>query len=400
MNSQQQQHHHHPKIIGRSSGAVRLRSVIVFFSLLAAAILFVACSGKSDEKAAQQQQRNAAVAVEVGKVETKDMPVQLRAVGTVEAYSTVSVRSQVAGVLSKVHFQEGQEVRKGDPLFTIDPRPFEAMVAQAQANLARDEAQARQAKDQVTRYQDLVKKDYVTQEQFDQIKTTAEASDATVKADQAALDNARLQLSYCSIHSPVDGKTSDLKVHEGNLVKVNDTELLTINQIKPIYVRFALPQDTLEEVQQRAAGGTLKVQATSREASPAGGNPESASGTLSFINNAVDASTGTFQLKAEFPNQEELLWPGQFVDVVITLTTAKNAVVVASQAIQTGQQGDYVFVVKPDRTVEMRRVKVRSTGEHETIVAQGLNPGETVVTDGQLNLVPGARVDIKNPAKV
>jgi multidrug efflux system membrane fusion protein len=343
-----------------------------------------------DQNAGKQQMP--AVPVTVGTVIQKDVPVVLKAVGTVEAYSTVTIRSQVDGVLTNVSFKEGDEVHKGDLLFTIDPRPYQSLVAQAEANLAKDRAQAQHAQGEVQRYQDLVKKDFVTKEEFEQIRTNAIASQASAEADQAALQNAKLQLAYCSIHSPLDGRTGSLMVHAGNVVKVNDTELVSIHQIHPINVSFTVPEKSLPQIRQHMSAGHIVVEAVPS----ASGGQQPVSGTLDFINNTVDRQTGTIQLKANFQNDEGSLWPGQFVDVNLTLTTEKNAIVVPSQAVQTGQQGEYVFVVKSDLTVDLRPVEVASSGEKETVIAKGLSEGERVVTDGQLNLVPGARIEIKN----
>ena len=365
---------------------------IKLIAILPVLVIFLACSGGKQDKNARPQA--SAVPVTVGTVAQKDVPVQLRAVGTVEAYSTVSMKPQVGGVLTDVHFKEGQDVKKGDLLFTIDPRPYQAMFAQAQANLTKDQAQAEHAREEVQRYQDLVKKDFVTQEQFEQIRTNAAATAAAVEADQAALQNARLQLAYCTIRSPLDGRTGNLMVHAGNVVKANETDLVSIHQIRPINVTFSVPEKNLPQIQEHMSAGHLIVQAQTAGT----GQGSLLSGSLSFVNNSVDRQTGTILLKAMFSNQEGALWPGQFVDVILTLTTQKNAIVVPSEAVQTGQQGEYVYVVKPDLTVELRAVQVSNSGEKETVIAKGLNKGERVVTDGQLNLIPGARVEIKTSA--
>jgi multidrug efflux system membrane fusion protein len=363
-----------------------------FFPIIPVLLAFLACSGGQQNQNARPQA--AAVPVTVGTVSQKDVPVQLRAVGTVEAFSTVSMKPQVGGVLTDVHFKEGQDVKKGDLLFTIDPRPYQAMVAQAQANLTKDQAQAQHAREEVQRYQDLVKKDFVTQEQFEQIRTDAASTAASVEGDQAALQTARLQLSYCTIRSPLDGRTGNLMVHAGNVVKANETDLVSIHQIRPINVSFSVPEKNLPRIREHMSAGHLIVQAQTS----ATGQVDLLDGSLNFINNAVDRQTGTILLKAIFSNQEGALWPGQFVDVILTLTTQKNAIVVPSEAVQTGQQGEYVYVVKPDLTVELRPVLVSNSGEKETVIAKGLNKGERVVTDGQLNLIPGARVEIKTSA--
>src|SRR5262249_18257171 len=347
----------------------------------------IACSGKTQTADAAKP---APVPVVVSTVLQKDMPVQIKAVGTVEAFSTVVIKPQLDGVLQEVHFREGQEVRKGDLLFTIDPRPYEAEVAQANANLERDKAQAQNARAVATRYAGLVKKDFVTAEQYDSMKTNADALEASVKADEAAVENARLQLNYCTIRAPLDGRTGNLIVHPGNVMKENETEMLSINQIRPIYVHFSVPGEQLGEVTRYNRSGSLKVLAVSNQQ---GGKP--VEGLLSFIDNGVDQSTGTILLKGTFENTDGSLWPGGFFNVVLTLPTLAKATVVPWQAVETGQQGQFVFVVKQDMTAEQRAVVPGLSVNQETVINQGLNPGETVVTDGQLRLLPGAKVEIK-----
>ena len=329
--------------------------------------------------------------VTVADVVQKTMPVEVHAVGTVQAYSTVSVKAQVEGTLAKVAFKEGQEVKKGDLLFQIDPRPFEAQLKQTEANLARDMALLDNARLQVTRYQDLVQKEYVSREQYEQFRATAASLEGTVLGDQANIETAKLQLDYCTIRSPIDGVTGSVLVHTGNLVKANDADhpLLVINQIRPIYVEFFLPASNLSEIRKYHGTKALDVEA----GPPDGGLP--ARGLLTFLDNTVDAATGTIQLKAVFPNSDKTLWPGQFVNVTLTLTTQPDAIVVPTQAIQTGQKGQYVFVVKSDATVESRPVAVGNAIDDETVIEKGLGPGEQVVTDGQLRLTPNVKVEIK-----
>ena len=325
----------------------------------------------------------------------KAIPIQIHAVGNVEAYTTVSVKSQVTGVLTQAHFKEGQDVKKGQLLFTIDPRPFEAALKQAEANLARDTAQVRNLREQVRRYAELVEKQYVSREQYDQIKTNADAAEAVVDADKAAVENAQVQLSYCYIYSPVNGRVGSLLVNEGNLVRVNDAApLVVINQLTPINVTFAIPEQHLAEIKRRMASGKLVVAAKFPSDE---GRPEE--GVLAFVDNAVDRTTGTIKLKAEFQNQDRRLWPGQFVNVALTLTTQGEAVVVPSEAIQVGPEGQYVFVIKQDKRVEMRPITIGQTQEGEAVIAKGLTAGEQVVREGQFLLGPGSRVDIKQEAK-
>jgi membrane fusion protein, multidrug efflux system len=320
----------------------------------------------------------------------KIMPVQVEAVGTVEPYSTVSIRSQVTGAITKVHFKEGDDVKVGDLLFTVDPRPFEATLKQAEANLAKDVAVLANAREQSRRYAELVKKQYVSQEQYDQIKTNADAVEATVEADKATVENAKVQLSYCRIYSPVTGRTGSLLVNEGNVVRTNDaTPLVTINQISPIYVTFTIPEQNLPEVKRRLAAGKLGVQAVAPENEQ---RPEQ--GDLSFIDNTVDRTTGTIKLKGTFRNAERRLWPGQFVKAVLKLTD-QDAIVVPSEAVQTGQQGQHVFIVRGDSAVDIRPVVVSRSLNGESVIEQGLQPGDRVVTDGQFLLGPGTRIQMK-----
>ena len=325
----------------------------------------------------------------------KSVPVQIRAVGNVEAFSTVSIKSQVTGVLMKAHFKEGQNVKQGQLLFTIDPRPLEATLKQAEATLARDSAQLQNAREQARRYADLVKKQYVSQEQYDKIRADADAAEAVVQADHAGVENAKVQLSYCYIYSPLDGQVGSLLVNEGNLVRVNDgTPLVVINQLTPVNVTFSVPEQNLVDIKRHMAAGQLKVKA----AFPSDeGQPEE--GSLTFVDNAVDRSTGTIKLKAEFSNKERRLWPGQYINVALTLSTQADAVVIPSEAVQVGPEGQQVFVVKADKRVEVRPVTVARTNEGEAIIAKGLQPGEQVVREGQFLLGPGARVDIKKDVK-
>jgi len=332
-----------------------------------------------------------AVPVTVASAVQKNVPVQIRAVGNVEPYSTVSIKSQVTGIINQAHFKEGQDVKKGQLLFTIDPRPLEAALKQAEANLARDAAQLNNWREQVKRYRELVDKQYVSKEQYDQIKTNADAAEAVVDADKAAVDNAKVQLSYCYIYSPVNGRVGSLLVNEGNLVRVNDgTPLLVINQLVPINVTFSVPEQYLADIKQRMAAGTLGVDAIfpSDQARPE-------RGVLAFVDNTVDRTTGTIKLKAEFKNADLRLWPGQYTNVALTLSTQNGAVVVPSDAIQVGPEGQQVFVVKEDKRVEVRPVTLGQSQEGESIITKGLASGEVVVREGQFLLGPNSRVEVK-----
>jgi len=323
----------------------------------------------------------------------KDVPLQIRAIGNVEAYNTVAVKSQVNGEISRVYFQEGQDVNKGAQLFLIDPRPFEAALRQAKSALARDRAQATNAAVDAERYAGLAGKGFVSKQEFDSVRTNAEALQSVVKADEAAVENAALQLEYTTIISPIDGRTGSIQIKKGNVVKANDLPLVTINQLVPINVTFAVPEQDLAAIKQYRASGELHVDVNIPQS---GTKP--VHGTLTFIDNAVNTTTGTILLKATYPNQDHALWPGQFVDVVLTLTTEKDRVLVPTEAVQTGQQGQYVYVVKDDMAAELRTVKPGRVFEKWTLVDSGVAAGEMVVTDGQLRLVPGAKVEIKSSA--
>ncbi len=413
-------------------------------------LALAACSGGNAES--KQPPRRPAVPVAVAPVERKTVPLLVQAIGTVEAYAVVSVRAQVGGELMRVHIKEGQDVRKGDLLFTIDPRTYEAALAQAQATLARDQGQVQQARaalqrdtarvaqsraallrDQAQaknaevserRYSDLLKRELIAQEQYDQIRTTYESltatlradeadvasaeetvkadeaairsAEGTVRADEAIVDNARVQLGYTQIRSPINGRTGSLQLNQGNVVRsggTSDSTLLVINQVQPVYVSFTVPQQQLAQIKRYMAEGPLTV-----EAVPSGEQkPER--GTVTFIDNAVDPATGTIRLKATFANAERRLWPGQFANASLTLAVEPDALVIPAQAVQSGQQGTYVFVVKPDQTVETRRIVVARTQGSEAILASGVSAGESVVTDGQPRLVQGAKVEVRAPGR-
>jgi membrane fusion protein, multidrug efflux system len=332
-----------------------------------------------------------AVPVTVAVAVQEPVAKELHEIGTVEPYSTVAVKSQVEGVVVAVHFREGQDVKRGDLLFTIDPRPFQAELDRAQANLASDSAKFRQARDEEQRWAYMLKQGIGSQERYDQARAEADALRAAGEADRAAVRTAQLNLDYCTITSPIDGRTGSLILHAGNLVKANaDTPMLVINQIKPVYVDFSAPEKDLGEIRAQAASGTLQVTATGQEN---GSRP--VRGVLSFIDNAVDKATGTIQLKGLFANQDLQLWPGQFVNVGLKLGERPNAILIPSQAVETGQEGQYVYVVEHDQTVQIRKVVAGDTVDGKTVIERGLKPGERVVSDGQLRLVPGARVKIK-----
>jgi multidrug efflux system membrane fusion protein len=362
--------------------------------------------------------------VTVAKAEQKTIPVQLRQIGAVEPITTIAVKAQVGGELVKVLFKEGQDLKKGQELFEIDPRPYQqaldqaqanlnrdlALIVQSQANLAKDQEQARNAKVLADRYAALLKEGIASKEQSEAYQTTLGTQQEAIRADQAALTSARaaaesdrvaietakLNLSYCSLRSPIDGRAGSLLVHAGNLVKANDTAaLVNINQITPINVTFSVPQQQLDEIRRYNAAHPLPVEAN--VSSDAGSR--SVKGQLSFIDNTVDNTTGTIKLKATFANADHALWPGQFVNVVLTIRTLTDAVVVPSEAIQSGQRGQFAFVVKADQKAELRVVTSGETVDKMTVVQKGIAAGETVVTDGQLRLFPGATVRIAPVAK-
>ena len=338
----------------------------------------------------------AAVPVVMARVELKDVPLAVRAIGNVQPYQSVAIKSMVNAQLTGVHFKQGEDVQQGQLLFQLDPRQFEADLKRAQNNLLRDEAQAKNNRAESERYARLLQEGVVAKQQYDQFMTTAQAADAGVAADREAVESAKVQLQYTKIYAPITGRTGDLMIDRGNLVKANDTpSLVTINQVTPIYVNFAIPQQQLTDLKKYSAAGSLRVQAII-----SGEVDKPVNGKLTFIDNSVDATTGTIKLKGTFENKDRRLWPGQFVDVVLTLTSQPNSLVVPSQAIQTGQNGQYVFVVQPDMTADMRPVTVLRTVGSETIVASGLKPGEQVVTDGQLRLTKGVKVEPKNQTQI
>ncbi len=445
-------------LAGRDAGAYRrpaasrrIRAVSGVALLLAAALLGACSDGASEQAQAKSPAARDAVPVTIDAAVSKSVPVQIRVVGTVQAYASVTLKSQLDGEVARIHIVEGQEVKQGDLLFTLDQRPFEAALHQAEANLGRDAAQLQQAEaavaqtmaakeqaeanlardtaqlenamTQLRRYKGLIDDGAVSKELYDQVRTNAAALEATIQADQAAVtnagasiraaqatventkavikadqavvENARVQLGYTTIRAPMDACAGNLLVRVGSAVKARDdtAQMLVLNQIHPIYVSFSIPEQNLPGVKKYLAAGSVRVQAF-----PRGQDDSPAAGELTFVNNTVDATTGTIQLKATFPNHRGILWPGQFVTVILTLTVQPDLVVIPSQAIQNGQQGQYVYVMRPDSTVESRPITVGRTLGAETVVAKGIAPGEKVVTDGQLLLVPGARVQAKAAA--
>jgi multidrug efflux system membrane fusion protein len=399
-----------PKKTVRSFGLI----VLIAIGLMLSSWTWLGC-GRNDPAPTKKGERGANVPVTVATVARKDVPVDIQIVGNVEAYSTISVKAQVGGELTQVYFREGDYVKKNDLLFEIDPRLLQAQLNQAQANLARDEAQLGQieanlardaaqekyAQAEAVRYASLLEHGLISKEQAEQVRASADASSATVNADEAALrsaraalgashaavENIKVQFGYTSIRSPIDGRTGNLNVKQGNVVMANSMDLMTINQVQPIYVTFSVPEARLPDIRK-----SQLVMVSPQTDSVA---PES--GEISFIDNAVDATTGTIKIKGTFANKERKLWPGEFVRVTVRLTTQPNALIVPNQAVQTGQEGSYVFVVKEDRTVESRPVVTGTRVDQDLVIDKGLRLGEMVVTEGQLRLAPGMRVQIQGP---
>jgi multidrug efflux system membrane fusion protein len=329
--------------------------------------------------------------VVVANVEQRDIPVQIAAIGNVEAYQMVQIRSQVNGQIENIFFKEGQEVHTGQLLFQLDKRAFQADLERAIATQQHDEAQAENSRTQAERYNALEKQGVISREQADQVRAQTKADASAVNADKAAVNAARVQLQYTDIAAPIDARTGALLINKGNLVKANDTPFLVqLNQISPIYVTFSIPETSLEEVR-RFSTGSLRVLASPKRPS---GNP--AEGKLTFIDNGVDTQTGMVKLKASFRNKDRRLWPGEFVDVVMNLSVHRNALVVPTKAIQTGQQGEYVYVVTSQDIAEARPVKTFGIYQNLTLVSTGLTAGERVVVNGQLRVAPNGRVVVQS----
>ena len=361
--------------------------VLICSAVLLPAILAVGCTKPQAAPPARPP-----TPVTVGTVSSKTIPVEITSVGNAEAISTISIRAQVPGEIQEVRFKEGDFVRKGQVLLTIDPRPYQNALAQAQATLARDKATAVNNRVQAERYKRLLDAGVMPASQVDSFVSAADASDAVVQADQAAIKTAELNLEYCTIDSPVDGRTGSIMVKPGNLVKVADVPIVVINQVNPIYVNFTVPQQYWSDVKKYMAQATLHVKATvPRDSGPP------VQGTLAFVDNSVDSTTGTIHLRATFPNGDNRLWPGLYVNVLLTLSQQADTIVVPSQAVVAGQLGSMVmYVVKPNNTVEQRQVVAGRTVNGETVIEKGVEAGETIVTDGQVQLVSGARIEIKN----
>lgn len=358
----------------------------LYYSCFAGFFLFISCSRKESKAPVVPPP----VPVIVAQATTRNVPVEVRGIGNVEAYSTVSVRSQITGALDTAHFKEGQEVKAGDLLFTIDPRPLQSALNQVEANRKRDEAQLEAARVEFERTKRLFESKILAPDEFDKARAAYESSKATLAADSASVSNAALNLEYTQIRSPIDGRTGSIAIKAGNIVKAEDDRLVTINQLRPIYVTFSAPEQQLPVIRRRMSEATLEVIVNL---------PDStnilARGTLTFVDNTMDATTGTIRLKATFENSNNALWPGQFLQARLVVDTLTNATVVPSQAVQSSQSGDFVFVVNPDSSVEKRNVVSGVSTEGFTVIEKSLQPGETIVTDGQMRLTAKSKVAVQ-----
>jgi len=356
--------------------------------LLAGLFIITGACGDQPAKSQAAPAKRGPVPVATAVAVVKDVPVELTEVGTVEAVATVNVKSRVSAELIGVHFKEGQQVKQGDLLFSLDKAPVEAAIRQAEAQLAKDKALLVKANQDLARQKPLAEKDVMSRQQYDQTLAAAAAAEATVQADLATIEGLKLQLGFYTIRSPINGVTGSLQIHRGNQIKANDDNkyLVSIRQVQPVYVSFALPEQHLGQVRQALAGGRVTV--TAIPAETLGGAP--VTGELAFVENTVDSATGTITLKAGFANEDQRLWPGRIVTVTVGLGTQAGAVVIPAQALQSGQSGHFVFVVGPDGTAQMTPVEVSRTVGQQAVIAKGIGPGDQVVTEGQLMLTPGA----------
>jgi membrane fusion protein, multidrug efflux system len=366
----------------------RAIGIIAFIALVAMVVIWRLSSGTEAPRVAAQTSPPG-IPVTAGTVATQDVPVFLNGIGTVQAYNMVAIKSRVDGQIVKVDFREGQEVKEGEPLFQIDPRPFQAALEQAQAAKQKDEAQLAGAQLDLERYEKLIGSGWQTRQSYDQQKATVGQLQAAIKGDEAQINTAKLNLSYSDIRSPIDGRLGAKLVDKGNLVHANDnTPLLTITEVKPIFVSFTSPQETLDAVRENQNKGPLAVQAFSGD-----GKTQLAEGKLTLIDNAIDQATGTIHLKARFDNEDERLWPGEFVSLRLILSTRRGVATVPQQTVQAGPNGHYAYVIKPDNTVERRTVEVASIQDGIAVITKGLAAGERVVVDGQFRLTEGVRVN-------
>jgi multidrug efflux system membrane fusion protein len=368
-------------MVRRAIGAVLVLS-------LAAIVAIWRLSPGTEVPVAAAQTAAPGVPVTAGTVAAQDVPVFLNGIGTVQAYNMVAIKSRVDGQIVKVDFKEGQDVKEGEPLLQIDPRPFQAALEQAQANKQKDEAQLVGAQLDLDRYEKLIGSGWQTRQSYDQQKATVGQLQASIKGDEAQINTAKLNLSYSDIRSPIDGRLGAKLVDKGNLVHANDNApLVTITEVKPIFVSFTLPQETLDDVRENHKGSPLVVYAYSGD-----GKKQLAEGKLTLIDNSIDQSTGTVHLKARFDNDDERLWPGQFVSLRVVLSTRREVATVPAQTVQNGPNGYYAYVIKPDDTVERRAVDIASIQDGIAVDTKGLSPGERIVVDGQYRLTEGVRV--------
>lgn len=371
----------------------RAIGAVVILSLLAIVVLWRLNHG-TEVPAAAAQTPAPGVPVTAGTVTAQDVPVFLHGIGTVQAYNMVAVKSRVDGQIVKVDFKEGQDIKTGDPLFQIDPRPFQAALEQAQAAKQKDEAQLAGAQLDLERYEKLIGSGWQTRQSYDQQKAQVGQLQAAVKGDEAQINTAKLNLSYADIRSPIDGRLGARLVDKGNIVHANDnTPLVMITEIKPIFVSFTLPQDNFDDIRENQTKAPLAVYAYSGD-----GKKQLAEGKLTLIDNTIDQATGTIRLKARFENEDERLWPGEFVSLRVVLSTRRDVATVPSQTVQAGPDGHYAYVIKPDNTVERRAVEIASIQDGIAVVTKGLTPGERVVVDGQYRLTNGARVNPQAPS--
>lgn len=360
-------------------------------------LVLTGCNGAPAGKNAKKEQKKRSIPIAAEPATTMPLPVILTATGYAEAVATVQVRSQISGMLKTVHFAEGAMVKKGELLFTIDPRPFEAMVVKAEAALAKDKAELDNARRELERYASASKKGFVSVEQADQAATKVTTFAAALQSDQAALDAAKLELEYCSIRSPLNGQAGEIFTDQGNVIKANaDTPMVSINQMQPILVSFTVPGKQLQDINAYRTKNELQVHIPSHRP-----DLPTLAGSLIFVDNTVDPATGVLRLKASFDNSRNLLWPGQMVDINLQLTTKPGCTVVPSPAVQIGQNEAYVYVVKENQSASYRPVQPGLVHEGKTEILTGLQAGELVVTDGQMQLADGTAVEIRaaQPAK-
>jgi multidrug efflux system membrane fusion protein len=371
-------------------------AAIAFLGLLAGGAYFYQKGLSSDSSAAKAATAPAArgVPVLVATVEQRSIPLKLNVIGRTEAFSSVTLRARVDGQITGVNYTAGQHVKRGQVMVSLDGRALQAQVLQSEANLARDMALLAKAKSDLDRNNDLLSKGFISAAQIEVFKSAVDTADATVKADRATLELARVNLSYTTITAPMDGVAGAILVFPGGSIKANDTPLVVLNQVQPVYITFSIPEGQLREINAQRATRKMQVEVKiPNERGPA------VTGDLTFVDNTVDATTGTIQMKAQLPNRDERFTPGQFVEVSMILRDLNDALLIPSEALQAGPDGNFVYVARADQTAEMRKVQTLSIGSNRLVVEKGLNPGEKVITDGQLRLTPGAKYEVRAPAR-